>query len=110
MNESRPTKELTTPGNHKVVMKDYITAREFMPIIKDSPATPTPADNIQKGLKLIEIAVTSLDGVAENIGELIQDLPLEDYMFISQEVAKLANFQKTKNSDGTSSSSSEGQS
>ena len=110
MTESRPTKELTTPGNHQVVMKDYITAREFMPIVKDSPAVPTQADNIQKALKLIEIAVTSIDGVAENIADLVQDLPLEDYMFISQEVAKLANFQKTKNSDGTSSSSSAEQS
>jgi hypothetical protein len=91
-------------------MKEYVTAREFMPIISDSSATPTPAENIQKGLKMIEIAVISIDGVQDKLTDLVQDLPLQDYMFITQEVAKLANFQKTKSSDGTSSSSSGAQS
>jgi len=92
----RTNKEILTPNNHKVVMKEFVTAREFIPVMKDAPAEPTPADNIAKGLKMIEIAVISIDGSTENIADLVQDLPLEDYLFISQEVAKLANFQKTK--------------
>jgi hypothetical protein len=103
-----PTKELTTPNGHKVVMKQYVTGREFLSIAKEAPAsaaTATNADNIEKGLKMLALSIVSVDGVSDNVADVVQDLPLEDYMFISEEVAKLANFQKTKTSSGTSSSS-----
>jgi hypothetical protein len=93
----RQTKQLETPGGHKVVLKEYITAREFLPIMKAVPTTPTAADNVEKGLNLIDVAVISIDGNSEKVSELAQDLPMEDYLFIVQEVTKLVNFQKTKN-------------
>jgi hypothetical protein len=92
----RKSQELRTPGGHAIVMKEYITAREFMPIIKDTSANPTPADNVEKALKMIEVAVISIDGVTDNLKEVVQDLPLEDYIFVTTEVSRLANFQKTK--------------
>jgi hypothetical protein len=93
----RTTKEVATPGGHTVVLKEYVTAREMMPILKSASATSTPAENIDKALKMIEVAVVSVDGATENVIETVQDLPLADYMFLTKEVAALADFQGTKN-------------
>jgi hypothetical protein len=101
----RATKEITTPNGHKLVLKEYITAREFLPIAKSAPEKPTNAENIERGLSMIDLAVVSVDGVTEKVSEIIQDLPVEDFTFITQEVAKLTDFRKTKSSTGTSSSS-----
>lgn len=93
----RQTKELETPSGHKVVVKEYLTAREMMPILKTASPTSTPAENIEKALKMMELAIVSVDGVAENCIETIQDFPLSDYIFLTKQVAELSNFQKTKN-------------
>jgi hypothetical protein len=92
----RTTKEIITPGGHKVVLKEYVTAREMMPILKSAITTPTPADNIDKALKMVEVAVVSVDGATENLIETVQDFPLADYIFLTKEVAALADFQTAK--------------
>jgi len=102
---NRETKELTTPGGHTVVVKGYLTTGEMLPILKSAIPNPTTADNIDKGLKTIEAAVVSIDNVSDNVLEVLNDLPVGDYMFILQEVAKLADFRTTKSSPGTNSSS-----
>jgi hypothetical protein len=92
----RPTKTVETPSGHIIVIKEYITAREMMPILKSATATPTPADNIDKALKVLELAIVSVDGATENCVETVQDFPLGDYIFLQREVAGLTDFQKTK--------------
>jgi hypothetical protein len=86
----RTTKELVTPSGHKVVIKEYLTAREMLPILKSTD------DNIDKNMKTLALAIVSIDGATENVSELVQDLPLTDYLFISKEVVKAADFQTTK--------------
>jgi hypothetical protein len=93
----RTTKEITTPSGHKIVLKDYLTAREMLPILKTGSPTPTQADSIDKALQMIQAAVVSVDGSTENILDTIQDYPMSDYLFITKEVAGLTDFQTTKN-------------
>ena len=68
----------------------------MMPILKTATPTPTPGENIDKALKMMELAIVSVDGVKENCIETIQDFPLGDYIFLTKAIADLSNFQKTK--------------
>ena len=92
----RSTKELETPSGHKVIVKEYLTAREMMPILKTALATATTADNIEKALKVMELAIVSVDGATEDCVETVQDFPLGDYIYLQKEIAALTDFHPTK--------------
>lgn len=93
----RTTKEVVTPSGHKVVVKEYLTVREMMPILQSTTNAPTQAENVAKALKMMESSIVSIDEATENIAETIQDFPLADYIFLTKEVAQLGDFPKTKN-------------
>jgi hypothetical protein len=98
----RTTHEITTPGGFKVVVKDYLTGREVNAVLTDlfksqeisaddkSPKLSMLA-SIQRNVKLIEIAVVSLDDSTENLADRLQDLPSKDYTAILTEVKALAD-------------------
>ena len=99
MDGTRETKELTTPGGRKVVTKTYLTGREVDGVLKellkdreagDKPTLPMLV-GLERNNKLIEAAVVSFDGSAENIFERIQDLPASEKTFLLKEVQELAN-------------------
>lgn len=101
----RETKELTTPGGHKVVAKTYLTAREVNGVLeelfksheisaedaKSGNARVSLLMGIQRNVKLIEAAVMSLDGSTENLSDRLQDLPSSEYAAILNEVKGLAD-------------------
>jgi hypothetical protein len=105
---SRETREITTPGGRKVVLHTYLTARESNElkkfILKDAKLSVVEGREVFEGLsagiaidqeqKLLELAVVSIDGKTENIGEQLLDLPDEDYRAIVDECGGLrAGFQ-----------------
>ena len=81
----RETREFTTPGGHKVVLKTYLIAREFNPIAdaKDD------LKNSEKTLKLAEVGIVTIDGSPENVSERLLDLPLSDYTAVVKELNQL---------------------
>jgi hypothetical protein len=97
----RTNHEFTTPGNHKVVVKDYLTAREVNAVLSELfKSQEIAADDkaprlsmlvgIQRNIKLVEAAVISLDGATENLADSLQDLPASEYTAILNEVKSLA--------------------
>jgi len=97
----RQTKEITTPGGHKLIVKEYLTAREVNGVLQELfKSREVSADEknpklsllmgIERNIKLIENAVVSLDDSSENLPERLQDLPATDYAAILKEVQKLA--------------------
>jgi hypothetical protein len=97
--EDRETKEITTPGGRKAVVKSYLTGREVDAVLTDlfkdreagQDAKIPMVMALQRNNKLIEAAVVSFDGSAENIFERMQDLPASEKAFILKEVQGLAN-------------------
>lgn len=101
----RETKEFTTPGGLKLVVKTYLTGREVNDVLRKlfgarevsaqadgSAATKLPISaGIDRNIFLIEAAVVSFDGSAENIIDRIQDLPSKEYTAILNEVKGLAD-------------------
>lgn len=94
----RETKEITTPLNHKAVVKAYLTGREVDAILGDlfkdqqsgeKPTIPMTL-GIQRNNKLIEAALVSLDGNTENIFDRLQELPASEKSFILNQVNELA--------------------
>jgi hypothetical protein len=94
----RETKEIETPLGHKAVVKTFLTGREVDAILGDlfkdqqsgeKPSVPMTL-GIQRNNKLIEAAVVSFDGSAENIFERVQDLPASEKAFILKQVQELA--------------------
>lgn len=92
----RETKEIKA-GNHTIVVKTYLTAREAnaLKALIQSKIGYTIEDGIQtqklnldgtylmeQELKALELVVVSLDGKTENVLELIQDLPADQYQKI----------------------------
>ena len=99
---TRPTREITTPLGHKVVVKDYLTAREVNGVLTElfksqeiSPEDKNPRISlivgIQRNVKLVEAAVISLDDSTENLSDRLQDLPVTEYTAILNEVKGLAD-------------------
>jgi hypothetical protein len=100
----RETKEFTTPGGHKIVLKTYLTAREVHNVLTDlfkgqdvstdeaksGASRISMVIGIQRNIKLVEAAVISLDGSNDNITERLQDLPASEYTAILNEVKPLA--------------------
>jgi hypothetical protein len=89
----RETTEIITPANHNLVVKTYVTARESLPALGDENKTAVDKTNA-----LAQAIIVSIDGVAENILDLLLDLPLPDYAFTIAKVKEIAdgNFQQTK--------------
>lgn len=101
--EERETRNITTPGNHVVVLKTYLTGREVNDIKRalfgsvsiergedDKPVIPQYPLSlaIDREKKLLEYTVVNLDGVTENAADKVQDLTSADYKFIVQEAEK----------------------
>lgn len=84
---ARTTKTLTTPGNRTIVIKEYLTAGEFIDIsdAKDN-ATISKA---QMAKRIVDLAVVSIDGNTEDISGQLRDLPFSEYAYLNEEVAKL---------------------
>jgi hypothetical protein len=85
----RKNKTVTTPSNHAVEIKEYISAGEFLDINDAKEGTDLSKTELAK--RLVNIAVVSIDGVTENVPNLLRDLPLGDYLFLSKEVTKIVN-------------------
>ena len=101
--EERETRNVTTPGNHVVVLKTYLTGREVNDIKRalfgsvsiergedGKPVVPQYplALAIDREKKLLEYTVASLDGIAENAADKVQDLTSTDYKFVVTEAEK----------------------
>jgi hypothetical protein len=103
----RETKTLTTPNNHSIVVKSYLSGRELNsvkrallqgitaqpergadgnPVLPEVPVVNT----IDREEALIRIAVISVDGVIEDAGNKAIDLEGQDYQFVVDEVEKIA--------------------
>lgn len=105
----RTTKQITTPGAHKVILKSYVTAREKKAvdalILKDvhyemgnantTDKVPAPL-LIEYGEKQIEAVVVSIDDKEKDVLNLVLDLPLPDFNYIQEEVRKVYNGNLTK--------------
>lgn len=101
--------EFATPkGDHKIVLKEYITGRDmralkeiFLRVGKLDPAAETVTDikievANEAENKMLELVVISVDGEKEGILEKILDMPSEDMTHILEEVQKIAGFSKKK--------------
>jgi len=94
----RETKEITTPLEHKAVVKTFLTGREVDAILGDLFKDQQSGENptipmtlaIVRNNKLIEAALVSLDGSTENIFDRIQELPASEKAFILKQVQELA--------------------
>jgi hypothetical protein len=85
----RKNRTITTPSNHTVELKEYISAGEFLDINDAKEGAELSKSELAK--RLVNLAVVSIDGVSENVPTLIRDLPLGDYLFLSKEVTKIVN-------------------
>ena len=83
----RTTKTVTTPSGKSVALKEYITAGEFIDL--NAAKDAEQISKVELAKRLLDIAVVSIDGNAENVSQALRDLPLPDYTFLSKEVAKL---------------------
>ena len=119
----RETREIKTPHGHSVLIKTYLTGREaneFRRVVfektkfkmVDDPLTD-PAENkkkvesemdmdgsiiIDQQLAAMAVCVLSLDNKTENLVELLQDLPSDDFDEVDKACAELTKgiFQKVK--------------
>ncbi len=109
MDTKRETKEITTSGNHKVVIKTYATGREFNEIqncyLKDAKLNViggvtkiegfSPTSEFEATKKTLELLVVSLDGIAENLVDRILDLRVDDYNEIVEALKEVSGQKKT---------------
>jgi len=100
----RETKEITTPGGKKIVVKTYLTAGEVNSIMRDMFKNETlvaeqgklPAQRfsalvgIERNFKLVLAAVVEVDGSKENLSQRLEDLPMTEYTAILNQVSGLA--------------------
>lgn len=84
----RKTKTVALPSGRSVELKEYISAGEFLDIndAKDGDLSKT-----ELAKRLVNIAIVSIDGATDNVTNLLRDLPLGDYLFLSKEVTKIVN-------------------
>lgn len=110
----RPTKEITTSGGHKVVLKEWITGREDRELVsillRDIEMTQRGKEQEFAGFKVgiaeeaenkaIELVVISVDGKTENIVDAVLDLPSADYDKIKAAINEITK--PSKKSESTS--------
>jgi hypothetical protein len=101
----RPTHEIELPSGKRAALKDYLTARERNELRRVflTGETPRPKISDLKGelldaaeRKLLELAVVSYDGNADNAVERILDGSPEDYDRIVADANKLGFFKPAK--------------
>jgi hypothetical protein len=85
--EERKTQQTTTPHNHVVILKEYISAGDFLDLNEESEKNSLTRTALAK--RTLELAIISIDGSSENIPETLRNLPLGDYTFLQKEVKKL---------------------
>ena len=86
---ARTTKTVTAPSGAAIELQEYITAGEFLDIQEASEK-----DNLTKtqvARRLMEAAVVSINGVKENVPQLLRDLPVSDYTFLANEIKNLVD-------------------
>jgi hypothetical protein len=83
----RKTKTLTTPSGVSVEMKEFISAGEFLDLNEESEKQSLTKTQLAK--RLLEQAIVTLAGSAENIGSRLRELSISDYTFLQNEVKKL---------------------
>jgi hypothetical protein len=99
---TRDTKEFSTPGGHKIVIKTYLTSREAMPVFDQADMSGT-----QKAQKLASAAIVSIDGDANDISEKLLDFSLQEYTATLKEITELiSDLAETKSSTSGGASSS----
>ena len=101
--EERETRNITTPGNHVVVLKTYLTGREVNDIKRvlfgsvsvergedGKPVVPQYplALALDREKKLLEYTVVSIDGATDNAADKVQDLTAADYKLVVAEAEK----------------------
>lgn len=110
MSNTRESKKLTTPSGKEFEIKSYLTARErndlravFLENVSVDPMVGTPKLNEVAGVllekaehKVLELALISFEGSAENIIERLLDGTPEDYDFVVAESNKIGNFKPAK--------------
>ena len=89
MADERQVRTVTTPSGVAVQLKDFITAGEFLDLSDASEKNAWSKATLAK--KLLESAVVSVAGSAENVAEALSNLRLPDYTFLTAEVTKLIN-------------------
>ena len=92
--EENKVNSVTTPSGVVVVLKSYISGGDFI----DASDTKDGVEltKIQLAKRLMDAVVVSVNGVTENVPTKLRELPLADYVFLSKEVAKLADFTAAK--------------
>lgn len=99
MDTQRPTKEITTPiDGKKVILKEWVTGAEMRQIEAvyieganyDPNSTERPRMTAETYLrasnKTIEMVVISVDGITENIADLVIEMKKPDYDFVLAEI------------------------
>src|ERR1700710_912295 len=105
---NRETREITTTGGHKVVLKTYLTGQEDNSLtsvlygdlkmsvedmqsgitsVKDIPATFV----VKQEEKAIELLVVSVDGVTDNAAQTVLNFPKLEYQSFIVEINKIRN-------------------
>lgn len=85
----RKTTSVTTPSGAAVVLKEYISAGEFLDINDAKDGADLSKSELAK--RLVNAAVVSVDGATEDIPNVLRNLPLADYLFLNKEIAKIVN-------------------
>jgi hypothetical protein len=88
------TNTVTTPSGVTVVLKQFISGGDFL----DASETKDGVEvsKMQLAKRLMDLAVVSVAGSAADVSAALRALPLADYVYLSKEVAKLANFTEAK--------------
>lgn len=104
----RETREFTTPGNHNIVLRSYLTGREANELksvlyadlkisAEDLQGGKVAIENIPASFivrqeeKAITTLVVSVDGIADNAAEIVLNLPAQEYSAVVAEVNKIRN-------------------
>lgn len=100
----RETKSITTPGNHTVILRTYLTGKESNELkaimyadlkidasdTSNSKLAQLPADFILKQeQKALEFLVVSVDGSSDGALAALGELPEADYNEVLAEVQKI---------------------
>lgn len=87
----RPTKEFTTAGGNKYVLKTYLTFDETEPVFKIE-------DQFEKSRKIIEATLISVNGITGGAYAALRQLPLADYTEVAKAVSMVVggDFQPVK--------------
>jgi hypothetical protein len=92
--DEKKTNTVTTPSGVAVILKSYISGGDFLDATDTKDGVELSKTQLAK--KLMDAVVVSVNGSTEDVPGALRALPLADYVFLSKEVAKLANFTEAK--------------